>query len=258
MTNPIHRKHLLHASPWIAVAVFASIAAAQADNAAALPDAPSAHMIAAPTAPAQFTVLEDTLIRVMTSEAITTRHAETGEQLSFMVNEDVLVDGAVAIPRGAMVHGVVVRSKKSGVLNGSPELTLKLVSLDLGGRTYPLYTYQFKMTGASKTRPTETKAIRGAAIGAVVGAATVAEKGGVTAASRAASMATGAVVGAGVGTAVSAVSHGPAVVIPSEAQIDFYLASPITVAQVSAAEAARLAQGLHQGGPVLYVRGETP
>jgi hypothetical protein len=71
-------------------------------------------------------------------------------------------------------------------------------------------------------------------------------------------MTAGAAVGAGVGTLVSAASAGPTVLIPAESQADFSPASPITVTPVSAKEAARLAQGLHPGGPVLYVRGETP
>jgi len=40
--------------------------------------------------------------------------------------------------------------------------------------------------------------------------------------------------------------------------MDFYLASPISVQPVSAKEAERLAERLHPGGPVLYVRGDTP
>jgi hypothetical protein len=40
--------------------------------------------------------------------------------------------------------------------------------------------------------------------------------------------------------------------------VDFYLAAPVTVTPVSAKEAARLAQGLHSGGPNLYLRGDTP
>ncbi len=256
MTHPIRSKHSLRALLWIAVTVFVPVATAQSDS-HALPDAPRAH-IAAPAAPVELTVLEDTPVHVITDEAITTRHAETGKLLSFTVSEDVVVNDVVAIPVGAQVHGVVVSTKKSGVLSGSPELTLKLVSLDLGGRTYPIYSYQFKMTGMTKTKPTETKAVRGAAIGALVGAATVNEKGGVTASSRAASMGAGAVVGAGVGTVISAVSPGPGIVVPAEAQVDFSLASPITLPQVSAAEVARLAQGMRHGGPVLYVRGEAP
>ena len=68
----------------------------------------------------------------------------------------------------------------------------------------------------------------------------------------------GAVAGAVVGTAVSAATPGPAIWIPSEAQVDFHLAAPVTVTPVSAQEAARLAQGLYPGGPTLYRRGYGP
>jgi hypothetical protein len=204
------------------------------------------------------------MIRVMTDDSINSKHAKDGVPILCTVNEDVLVGDTLAIPRGATVHAEVFKSKKAGVLTGSPELTLKLVSLDLGGRTYPLYSYQFKVTGMSKTGPTETKALRGAAVGAIAGALAsgVSAKNGVVdpadSNAPALSMATGAAVGAGVGTAISAATPGPGIFIPSEAQVDFYLAAPITVTKVSAKEAARLAEGLHSGGPSLYLRGETP
>lgn len=207
---------------------------------------------------APITILEDTPLHVLTNSAITTRNAEEGAPLTFTVSEDVIVNNVLAIPRGATVHGEVIKSKKSGTLTGSAELILKLDALFLGGHTYPLYTYRFKVTGESKTKPTEQKALRGAEIGAIVGGATVAEKGGVSGSARVANMAAGAAVGAGVGTLVSAASSGPGIRIPAESEIEFQFASPITVTPVSAKEAARLAQGLHAGGPVLYVRGETP
>ncbi len=257
-----------------AVVFFGSMAAfaqppapAPASPASARTDSPVLQTSPQPAAAgtalnAQLTVLEDTLIRVMTNEPVNSKRAETGSPVLFTVSEDVFVGDALAIPRGATVHGEVIKSKKSGVLTGSPRLILKLYALELGGRSYPLYTYQFEVKGTSKTGPTETKAVRGAAIGAIVGAATgsVSAKGGVSddATGRAASMTAGAAVGAGVGTLVSAATPGPGIWIPSEAQLDFYLASPITVTQVSAKEAARLSQGLHSGGPSLYVRGDTP
>jgi hypothetical protein len=40
--------------------------------------------------------------------------------------------------------------------------------------------------------------------------------------------------------------------------VEFHLAAPLTVNPVSAQEAARLAQGLYQGGPNLYQRGSYP
>jgi hypothetical protein len=198
----------------------------------------------------------------MTNEPVNSKRAESGTPVLFTVSEDVIAGNVLAIPRGATVHGKVIKSKKTGMLTGSPELTLKLVSLNLGGRSYPLDSYLFKVKGTSKTGPTETKALRGAAVGAIVGSITsgVSSKGAVTTddSGRVASMAAGAAVGAGVGTMISAATPGPGIWIPSESQVDFYLASPVTVTPVSAKEAARLAQGLRPGGPSLYVRGDTP
>jgi len=203
------------------------------------------------------TVLEDTLIRVMTNEPINSRRVKDGAPLVFTLSEDVVVDDAVVIPRGATVHGKVMQSKKAGVLTGSPELTLELTSLSLGARSYPLYTYQFKVKGTSKTGPTERKALTGAAVGTIAGALAggVSSKVGM---GNPVSTGGGAVAGAVVGTAVSAATPGPAIWIPSEAQVDFHLAAPIAVTPVSAKEAARLAQGLHPGGPSLYVRDDLP
>ncbi|MGO9775575.1 MAG: hypothetical protein ACLQGT_08830 [Terracidiphilus sp.] len=212
---------------------------------------------------AQLTILEDTMIRVRIIDAVSSNSAKNGTPLLFTVSEDVIAGDAIAIPRGASAHGIVVKCTKPGRLTGSPELMLELNSLDLGGRSYPLYTYEFNVKGTSKTQPTEKKIVRGAYIGAIVGSfiSGVSSKGLITpedGSSRVASEATGAGLGAGVATAVAAASPGPIIRIPSESELDFYLAAPITVTPVSAKEAAKLAEGLHPGGPVLYVRGDTP
>jgi hypothetical protein len=232
------------------------IPVATADESASPQVAPA--KLAAPEAPKlPITILEDTLIRVQTIESVNSKRVKEGSPVLFMVNEGVLVGDVLAIPRGAMVRGRVTESKKAGRLTGSPELALQLTSLELGGRSYPLDSYQFKVTGTSKTRPTENKVIRGAYVGALAGAFSNPRMGG-TAAGRAASVGTDATIGAGVGTLVAAATPGPGIWIPSEAEVDFYLAAPVTVTPVSAKEAARLAQGLHSGGPNLYLRGDTP
>ncbi len=68
--------------------------------------------------------------------------------------------------------------------------------------------------------------------------------------------AVGAGMGAGVGTAIAASSPPSIALIPAEAQMEFTLASPIAVYPVDQRTAARLAHGMHHGGPALYVRGE--
>ena len=192
------------------------------------------------------TLPEGTLIQVRTNEPVASKRAVEGTPVEFTVIHDVTLGGVLAIPRGATVHGVVeeVKQSHSGQLGGSSELALRLTSLDLGGRNYPLASDLFRVKGPSKTGRTVGSAVGGALIGAIIGGA--AGGGG--------GAAIGAVAGGTVGTAASAAAPGPGVWIPAEALVSFHLAQPVTVAPVSPEEADRLAQGLYQGGPRLYQR----
>jgi hypothetical protein len=209
---------------------------------------------------AQVTVLENTLLRVRTNQPISSRESRAGSALAFTLSEDVVVDDVLIVPRGALLHGTLVESKHAGALTGAPELILQLTSLDLAGRSYPLYTYELKVEGTSKTKPTERKVRNGALIGTVAGGLLLggSAKGGPTAVGKLAGMGTGAVLGAGVGTVVSAATPSPIVSLPPESEMEFCLASPISVVPATEKEARRLSEGLHAGGPVLYVRGDTP
>jgi hypothetical protein len=124
-------------------------------------------------------------------------------------------------------------------------LALKLTSLDLGGQSYPLDSDQFKVKGPNKAGQTVGSAVGGGIIGTIIGCAV----------GRGVGCAIGAGAGVAAGTAASAASGGPGVWIPAEARVDFHLKTPLTVNPVGAQEAARLAQGLYQGGPSLYRRG---
>ena len=194
------------------------------------------------------TIPQGTLLQVRTSEPVDGKRAKDGTPVQFTVIQDVAFGGVLAIPRGAVVHGVVTESKRSGDLGGSPVLALTLTSLDLGGQSYALNTDQFKVKGPNKAGKTFGNAFGGAILGALIGGA----------AGRGEGAAIGAGAGAAGGTAVSAASPNTAAWIPAEALVDFHLNSPLTVNPVNAQEAARLSQGLYQGGPSLYRRGPYP
>jgi hypothetical protein len=194
------------------------------------------------------TVPQGTLFQVRTSESLNSKRAKDGEPVQFTVIQDVAYGGVLAIPRGATVHGVVTEVKKAGAVGGSPELALKLTSLDLGGQSYELSTDQFKVKGPNKAGQTVGSALGGGVIGTIIGCA----------ASRGLGCGVGAAAGVAAGTAASAASPGPGIWIPAEALVDFHLAAPLTVTPVNAQEAARLAQGLYTGGPSLYRRGYYP
>jgi hypothetical protein len=196
---------------------------------------PSQNPPARPPAPSYIeatgpvTIPEGTLLQLRTSESVSSKHAKNGTPVQFIVIHDVAIGGVLAIPRGATVHGVVTEARAGGDLGGAPELALKLTSLELGGQSYPLD-------------------IGGAIMGTIIGCAS----------GRGVGCAIGAAAGAGVGTAASAAAPRPNAWIPSEARVDFHLATALTVTPVSSQEAARLAQGLNAGGPALYRRGYYP
>ena len=194
------------------------------------------------------TIPAGTLLQVRTNETVDSKRARNGEPVQFTIIQDVIAGGVLAIPRGAVVHGVVtdVKNEGSGHLAGSSVLALALTSLDLGGRNYPLDTDQFRVKGPNKAGQTVNSAVGGAIIGAIIGCAV----------GRGPGCAIGAGVGAAGGTAASAASGGPRVWIPAEALVTFHINDPITVAPVSPQEAARLAEGLYPGGPSLYRRSE--
>lgn len=207
---------------------------------------PPAPRYETPTGPV--TIPPGTLLQLRTSEPVSSKRAKVGEPVQFTVISDVAVGGVLAIPRGATVHGVITDVRKAGAVGGSPALALTLTSLDLGGQSYPLETDHFRVKGPNKAGHTFGNAFGGALLGAFIGGATHGPGGA----------AIGAGIGAGAGTAASAASPGPGIWIPAEALVDFHLKAPLTVTPVDAQEAARLAEGLYQGGPNLYRRGYYP
>ncbi len=200
--------------------------------------------------PGPVTLAKGTLLKVRTSEPLSSKKAKDGTPVEFTVVRDVYAAGVLAIPRGATIHGEVVDVKKSGALGGSPELALKLDTLDLGGQSYALASDPFSVKGPNKAGRTVGNAFGGAILGAIIGGA-VGGGGGA---------AIGAGAGAVGGTAATAATPGPQVWIPAEALMDFHLNAPLTVTSVSRAEAQRLAANAPPPSqrPTLYRRAYYP
>lgn len=185
-------------------------------------------------------------MRIRINQGLGSNRTQPGSVFDGTVLNDVVADGAVAIPRGAAVQGTVIDAKSSGVLKGRGELALQLTRLTLGGQVYTLSSDVWTRSGADKTQHTVNSAIGLGALGAVLGA--VAGGG--------AGAAIGAGVGGAAGVASSASSPRGQVAIPPEAVLTFHLAQPATVATVSEQEMARLsyAAGPNGGAPVVRRR----
>lgn len=209
-------------------------------------------------APRFVEIPEDTPLEVLTDRPLRTERAAHDIPATFTLAEDVMVQGAVVIPRGVTLHGNIVRSKPSGRLSGSPELVLELTSIELEGRTYPLYTYQFQVTGASKTPQTTVLTANGAFYGAIAGSVGAARTGASTAKQTLADVGAGAAAGTALTAAVSAASGRTVVDIPAESQLTFALAAPIVIVPLSAEAVDRIRKQHPLPAPVLYVRGQIP
>jgi hypothetical protein len=183
------------------------------------------------------TIPSGAMVRIRINQTLDSGHTQPGTPFDGVVVNDVVADGAVAIPRGATVHGMVIDARKSGALAGRGELSLQLTQVMLAGKSYPIVSNVWSHHGGDKTAETVNKTAIGGGIGALFGA--VAGGGA------------GAAIGAGIGGALglgsSAASGNGQVYVPSEGMLTFQLAQAATVATVSQQEMNRLAQGVPVG-----------
>jgi hypothetical protein len=184
------------------------------------------------------TIPSGALVRIRINQTLDSAKAKPGQHFDGIVVNDVAADGAIAIPRGAAVQGVVVDAKKSGAVSGRGEISLQLTQVTLGGKNYPIVSDVWAHNGADKAVQSVNSTVVGGAFGALIGAAAGGGQGA----------AIGAGVGGLLGLGSSAASHTGQVYIPSEGMLTFHLAQPAAVATVSQAEMDRLAQGVPAAG----------
>lgn len=183
------------------------------------------------------TIPAGAVVQVRVNERLSSNKAQPGDPFHGIVVNDVVVGGAVAIPRGASIEGKVISAAKSGSLKGRGEMAIQLTQLNLGGRSYPLVSDVWSHAGPDKTLETVNRAVGFGAVGAIIGA--VAGGG--------AGAAIGGGVGAAAGIGTSAAEGKGQVVVPSEALIAFHTAQPLPVTTVSQQEMQRLAYGVPNG-----------
>jgi hypothetical protein len=146
-----------------------------------------------------------------------------GEIFHASLESPLVVDNDVVVPRGADIYVRLVSASSAGRMKGKSELHLELVKMEFQGRSYPLVSSTYSVTGSSRGKNTAAKVGGGAALGAIIGALAGGGKG--------------AGIGAGVGAAGGAIyqgaTKGKQVKIPAEAKLDFQLDQPVTVTVMS-------------------------
>jgi hypothetical protein len=174
---------------------------------------------AGPKAPMYVTIPASTRISVRTIDSIDSAKNHVGDRFQASLEEPLMVDGSVVVPKGADVYGRLAESEKSGTFTGKSQLRLELTGIVVDGQTVPVVTGEYELTGKSRGASTAKRTVGGAAVGSIIGAIAGGGKGA----------AIGAGVGAGAGAGSEIITKGDQVKIPSETLLDFTLQQDVSI-----------------------------
>jgi hypothetical protein len=153
-----------------------------------------------------------TSFRVRTIDLIDVDATKAGAKFQGSVDDPIMLGGDVIVPRGADVVLVASKVQQGGKMKGSDLIELKVNSISVQGRAYPVVTSVAQTKTGGEGKKTTRKIAGGAGLGAVIGGIA----GGGTGA------AIGALAGGAAGTAVAA-SGQPHLKIPPETRLEFQL-----------------------------------
>lgn len=159
------------------------------------------------------TIPSGTRISIRTIDAIDSTQNQVGDRFQASLEQPLVVNGEEIVPKGADIYGRLTQSKASGTFAGKSQLGLELTGIVVNGRTVPISTGEYEVSGKSRTASTAKRTIGGAAVGSIIGAIAGGGKGA----------AIGAGVGGGVGAGSEVITKGDQVKVPSETLLDFTL-----------------------------------
>ncbi|MEA2563768.1 MAG: hypothetical protein QOH06_5272 [Acidobacteriota bacterium] len=172
-------------------------------------------------APLVVNVPAGTVMEVELLEGLSSQTSEVGDIFRARVASDVASDGAVGIPAGSEIVGVVAEAVPLGKVGGRAKLVLKFTDLVLpNGKTVPIDA-SLVQQGTNETRK-DAATIGGAAAGGAILGRVLSKK------DRSKGTVIGAIIGAAAG-AVLASRNGDEVVIPEGTRLDLKLDNELEV-----------------------------
>jgi len=164
------------------------------------------------------TVPQNTILSVRLTQTIDVDAAHAGAMFKAILDDPVMMNGKVVIPRNAVVMLQAAKVEQAGSMKGADKITLKANTVAFGGTRYDIVTTYVEQQGAGEGKKTARKVGAGAGLGGLIGGLA----GGGT------GVAIGAAVGAATGAIVS--SQGTEhLQIPAETRLQFQLAAAVTV-----------------------------
>ena len=167
----------------------------------------------------EMTVPAGTRISVRMIDAIDSTRNLVGDRFQASLAEPLTLGGNIVVDNNSLVFGRLTQSKESGTFTGRSQLSLELNGIVVNGKTVPVVTGDYEVTGKSRGASTAKRTVGGAALGAIIGAVADGGQGA----------AIGAGVGAGAGASSEIITKGDQVKVPSETLIDFTLQQDVSI-----------------------------
>lgn len=168
--------------------------------------------------PAPIMLAAGTNLTVRLTEGIDADTTQVGKTVKALLDDPVMMNGQVIVPRGAAVVVQAVNVENAGKMKGADKLTVKANSLAFGGKTYEIVTKYVESKGEGEGKKTTRKVGGGAGLGAAIGGIAGGGKGA----------AIGALAGAGAG-AVMAASGTEHLKLPAETRLTFTLSAAVSL-----------------------------
>ncbi len=187
----------------------------------AVPPAPVQPPPLPPPPPKPIVIPSGTRFEVRLLDPISSADNKSGDTFKAALEQDLVADGKIVVPRGSTVTGRLMGVKASGRVEGRAAMSITLTEVMIGETAYPIQTNTLSFEAEKTTKQDATKVGIGAGVGAIIGAIAGGGKGA----------AIGAAVGGGAGTATVLATKGKEVKFALEDKFSFVLSNDLTVKQ---------------------------
>ena len=180
----------------------------------------SGPVVSAVPQPVSVNIPAGTTLAIRIDQRISVKASRAGDTFTGEIVDPVLGgDNHVLVPKGALVGGVVDVSHRRGHFKGSSLLELRLTSLTMDGKQYPLDTRDTARSKKGKGRRSAALIGGGTGLGMLVGGLATGGTG----------LVVGGLVGGGAGTAAAGLTGNRDIDIPAETIVHFKLSDDLIV-----------------------------
>lgn len=173
-----------------------------------------------PPVPVNVSIPAGTTLAIRVDQRISVKASRAGDAFTGELVEPVIAgDNSVLLPKGTPVGGVVDMAHRRGHFKGRSLLELRLTSLTLNGKEYPVATRDLARGKKGKGRRSAALIGGGAGLGMLVGGL----------ASGGAGLVVGGLIGGGAGTATAGLTGNRDIDIPAESIVHFTLTDDLVV-----------------------------